>query len=69
VKTVEMFSNFDYAAHPRLTIRFYAGVTYTHVIEAAVREIVAAGCGRIVETGLSVVDASHAFRRGKLRRK
>jgi hypothetical protein len=73
MKTVSMLKDHDYAAHPRLTIRFHAGVTYSHVIEAAARDIVAAGTGRILlpETSGNYLtrDASHAFRPGKHRRK
>jgi len=66
MKTVEMFQDYDYRAHPRRTVRFLAGVTYAHVIESAVREIVDAGAGRIVTShavGTYLTrDASAAFR-------
>lgn len=48
MKTVEMFRDYDYRAHPRKTIRFHAGVTYARVIEAAAREIEQAEAGRVV---------------------
>jgi len=49
MKTVEMFIDFDYRPHPRKTVRFHAGTTYTRVLELAAREIERHGAGRIVE--------------------
>jgi hypothetical protein len=68
MKTVEMFRDYDYAAHPRVTIRFHAGITYARVIEAAAREIERAEAGRIVVSLAQqavgcTIDAGHAFRR------
>lgn len=69
MKTVEVSRNFDYRAHPRKTVRFHAGVTYTRVLEAAATAIVNAGAGRIVSPGAAgqylTRDASHAWRRRK----
>ena len=68
MKIVEMFSDFDYVAHPRRTIRFQGGVTYTRVIERAAQAIERAGAGRIMAAPPDAAgdyltrDASHAFR-------
>jgi hypothetical protein len=67
MKSVEVFRDFDYQAHPRRTIRFHAGVTYTRVLEAAAKAIERAGAGRVVgqaDAAGSIIDASHAFRPG-----
>jgi hypothetical protein len=68
MKIVELFRDYDYVAHPRRTIRFYGGVTYTRVIERAAQAIEQAGAGRIIisvaaGTSSDVKDASHAWRR------
>lgn len=63
-----MVADFDYHAHPRVTIRFFAGVTYARVIEAAARAIERAEAGRIVTPPGAAgcnVDARHAFRARK----
>jgi hypothetical protein len=70
MKTVRMIRDYDYTPHPRKTVRFHAGVTYAHVIEAAAREIERAGAGRIVLPDTAgdfylTRDASHAFPRNR----
>jgi hypothetical protein len=65
---VTMLVDYDYVAHPRRTVRFHAGITYTRVLEIAAQEIERKGAGRIVHpaepTGDHVtVDARHAFGR------
>lgn len=71
MKTVYLTRDFDYRPHPRRTVRFHAGITYSRVLELAAREIERNGAGRIVDTPLdaaggdvttSPVDASHAFK-------
>jgi hypothetical protein len=66
VKTVELFKDFDYRPHPRKTIRFHAGTTYTRVLELAAQEIERTGAGRILPPHAAgsylTRDASHAFR-------
>lgn len=64
MKTVEMWRDYDYHPHPRVTVRFRGGCTYAHVIEAAAREIETAHAGRIVHLGndAGVIDARQAFR-------
>ena len=49
MKTVHMVRDFDYRSHPRKTVRFRAGQTYSRVIEAAARQIELAGAGRMME--------------------
>jgi phosphate uptake regulator len=49
MKTVEMFRDFDFPLHPRRSVRFVAGTTYSRVLELAAREIERHGAGRIVE--------------------
>jgi hypothetical protein len=65
MKTVSVFEDFDYHAHPRKMVRFHAGNTYSRVLELAAREIERAGAGRIVPpvepTGDYWIDARHAF--------
>jgi hypothetical protein len=72
MKTVELFRDFDYRPHPRKTVRFHAGTTYSRVLELAASEIERAGAGCIVSPdaagGYLTRDASHAFRPGKHRR-
>jgi hypothetical protein len=76
MKTVMMKTDFDYRPHPRKTVRFRAGITYSRVLELAAREIERTGAGRIMdlEPGAAgtyltrdMVDARPAFRlkRGK----
>ena len=69
MKTVRMISDYDYTPHPRKTVRFHAGVTYAHVLEAAAREIERAGAGRIMlpdAAGSYITkDAIHAFPRNR----
>ena len=48
MKTVELFRDFDYHAHPRKTVRFHAGCTYSRVLELAAHEIERHGAGRII---------------------
>jgi hypothetical protein len=75
MKTVELFSDFDYRPHPRRTIRFAGGITYARVLELAAREIERKGAGRIVSPQdaagdyqrRDLVDASDAFRPRKWR--
>ena len=66
MKTIQMITDFDYRPHPRKLIRFHAGVTYSRVLETAVRQIEAAGAGRMVSPPASGTyltrDASHAFK-------
>ena len=49
MKTVEVWRDYDYHAHPRKTVRFHAGCTYARVLELAAREIEHHGAGRILE--------------------
>jgi hypothetical protein len=67
MKTVQMLRDFAYRPHPRRSIHFQAGTTYTRVIDAAARQIEAAGAGRILtpdiaSNGYMTRDASHAWR-------
>ena len=67
MKTVLLFRDFDYRTHQRRTVRFYAGATYTRVIEAAASAIVRAGAGRIVELDkrdgtAGAIDADHCWK-------
>jgi hypothetical protein len=67
MKTVQMLRDYMYVTHPRRSIQFKAGVTYTRVIDAAARQIEAAGAGRILtpdvaSNGYLTRDASHAWR-------
>jgi hypothetical protein len=67
MKTVQMLRDYRYVPHPRRSIHFAAGVTYTRVIDAAARQIEAAGAGRILSpdvasNGYLTRDASHAWR-------
>ena len=71
MKTVQLFRDYDYHAHPRKTVRFHAGCTYSRVLELAAREIERHGAGRIlVGRALDAAgggeyltrDASHAFK-------
>jgi hypothetical protein len=76
MKTVYLFRDYDYHAHPRRTVRFHAGITYSRVLELAAHEIERNGAGRIIapeaagtyltrdlsRQSVATVDASHAFR-------
>jgi hypothetical protein len=67
MKTVQMLRDFAYRPHPRRSIHFAAGITYTRVIDAAARQIEAAGAGRILSpdvaaNGYLIRDASNAWR-------
>jgi hypothetical protein len=65
MKTVYLDRDFDYPMHPRRTVRFHAGVTYSRVLEIAAREIERRGAGRIVSKPSDAaghIDASHAFK-------
>lgn len=65
MKTVSLFRDFDYRTHQRRTVRFYAGATYTRVIEAAAAAIVRAGAGRIVSKPsdpAGTIDAGHCWK-------
>ena len=67
MKTVELFRDFDYRAHPRKTIRFHANTTYSRVLELAAQEIERSGAGRILAppdaAGTYLTrDASQAFK-------
>ncbi len=71
MKTVELFRDFDYPLHPRRTVRFRAGTTYSRVLEIIARDIERHGAGRVVDlpSGAAgsyftrdMVDAGHAFR-------
>lgn len=63
MKTVEMKQQFDYPTHEKRFVRFYEGVVYSKVLEAAATAIVDAGAGRILtEVPYDAVDASHAWR-------
>jgi hypothetical protein len=70
MKTVELFRDFDYPLHPRRTVRFCAGTTYSRVLELAAREIERHGAGRIISPcdpagsylTRDMVDAGYAFR-------
>jgi hypothetical protein len=64
MRTVEMLRDFDYFTHTRRFVRFYRGIVYTRVIEAAADAIVNAGAGRIVQLeqiDVEPVDASDAW--------
>ena len=73
MKTVSVFEDFDYHAHPRKTVRFHAGNTYSRVLELCALEIERVGAGRIVSPSdpagtyltRDMVDAGHTFRKGK----
>ena len=70
MKTVELFRDYDYPLHPRRTVRFCAGTTYSRVLELAAREIERHGAGRIISPcdpagsylTRDMVDAGYAFR-------
>ena len=72
MKTVEMISDYDYRPHPRRTVRFRGGITYSRVLEIAARRIERAGAGRIITAPdpdaagsyltRDMIDAGHAFR-------
>ena len=67
MKTVQMLRDFDYHPHPRKTVRFHAGTTYSRVLENAARQIDRAGAGRILAPDVAgdrylTRDASHAWR-------
>ena len=69
MKTVYLDRDFDYRPHPRRTVRFHAGITYSRVLELAALEIERNGAGRIVPApsldaagDCPTVDASHAFK-------
>jgi hypothetical protein len=49
MKTVYLDRDFDFPLHPRRTVRFHAGVTYSRVLELAAREIERKGAGHIVD--------------------
>jgi hypothetical protein len=49
MKTVEVWHDFDYHAHPRKTVRFHGGCTYARVLELAAKEIERHGAGRILD--------------------
>lgn len=72
MKTVYLDRDFDYPLHPRRFVRFYAGTTYSRVLELAAREIERKGAGRIVDPDKPgdaadrIVDASHAFKHRNL---
>lgn len=51
MKTVRMTRDFSYRAKPRVSIQYIGGAVYRRVPEAAVRKILAAGAGEIVEEG------------------
>ena len=73
MKTVELFRDFDYPLHPRRTVRFRGGITYSRVLEIAARRIESAGACRIITAPdpdaagsyltRDMVDAGHAFRK------
>lgn len=49
MKTVEMSRDYSYCATRHIVIQYIGGKIYRRVPEAAVRAIVAAGAGKIVE--------------------
>lgn len=70
MKTVTMDRDFDYRPVRNWGVRFQAGITYQHVIEAAVTAIVTAGAGRVVESTQpcdgaagQIASARHVWRR------
>jgi hypothetical protein len=66
MKTVFMLRTYDYRPHPARAVRFLEGVTYSHVLEAAAREIEREGAGRIVYAHEEMtIDAGPVFRPGK----
>jgi (2Fe-2S) ferredoxin len=50
VKTVKMLRDFSYQAMPRVVVQYLGGVIYARVPEFAVRAIVRAGAGEVIET-------------------
>lgn len=53
MKTIRMERNYDYRAAPRVFVKYLGGATYKRVPEAAVREIIRCGAGKIVEVAES----------------
>ena len=49
MKTVRMLRDFTYRARPRVVVQYIGGMTYMRVPEYAVREIVKAKAGEVVE--------------------
>jgi hypothetical protein len=49
MKTVAMMRDFSYRAKRTVFVQYLGGMTYTRVPEAAVRAIVAARAGKVVE--------------------
>jgi hypothetical protein len=69
MKTVYLTRDYDYRPHRKITVRFKAGVTYLHVIDAAALAIQRADAGAIMHpahaellTGEQAVDAAHVWK-------
>lgn len=61
MKTVRMIKDYSYRATPRVFVQYLGETTYQRVPEAAVRAIVAAGAGEIVNPAeLTEIDATPA---------
>lgn len=59
MKTIKMERDFSYRATSRAFVQYLGGTTYQRVPEAAVRAIVAAGAGEIVDPiELTEIDAA-----------
>lgn len=57
MKTVAVSRDFPYRAKRHVVVQYLGGVTYPRVPEAAVRAIVHAGAGKIVEQEASDVGS------------
>jgi len=49
MKTIEMLKDFSYRVKPTVHVQYLGGKTYDHVPEFAVREILKAQAGRIIQ--------------------
>ena len=67
MKSVYLNRNYDFPLHPRVTVRFHAGTTYSRVLELAAREIERKGAGYIVDPDKpdgvagNTIDTRHIF--------
>jgi hypothetical protein len=66
MKTVYLTRDYDYRPHRKITVRFKAGVTYLHVIDAAANAIQRADAGDILHPEHvefnQAVDAAHVWK-------
>lgn len=49
MKTIKMDRDFSYRARARVFVQYKAGAQYERVPEAAAKEIIEAGAGKIIE--------------------